>query len=91
MPYIRRDKSNAQPNAQPVYADTETEKMLLEADFAKATGSTYYNRGFVDVVVYDDGTWEPRGTGFLPDEWAENAWVRRGSTQGFRSLVEKEL
>jgi hypothetical protein len=69
MPYIRRDKSNAKPNAQPVYADTETEKMLLETDFAKATGAPYYNRGFVDVVVYDDGTWEPQGTGFLPDEW----------------------
>jgi hypothetical protein len=70
MPYIRRDKSNASPNAKPVYADPETEKQLSEAGFVKASGAPYYNRGFVDVVVYDDGTWEPhKGTGFLPEEW----------------------
>jgi hypothetical protein len=70
MPYIRRDNSNANPNARVVYADPETEKILLEAGFAKASGAPYYNCGFVDVVVYDDGTWEPnKGTGFLPDEW----------------------
>ena len=70
MPYIRRDKSNAKLNAQAVYADSETEKMLAEAGFVKAPGAPYYNHGFVDVVVYDDGTWEPnRGTGFLPEEW----------------------
>jgi hypothetical protein len=65
MPYIRRDNSNAKPNAKPVDADSETEKILLENGFAKASGAPYYNRGFVDVVVYDDGTWEPnQGTGF---------------------------
>jgi hypothetical protein len=70
MPYIRRDKSNAKPNAQVVYADPETEKILLEAGFVKASGAPYYNRGFVNVIVFDDGTWEPnRGEGFLPDEW----------------------
>ncbi len=70
MPYIRRDRSNARPNAQVVYTDPETEKMLLEAGFARASGAPYYNHGFVDVVVYDDGTWEPnQGTGFLLDEW----------------------
>jgi len=70
MPYIRRDKSNSQPNAQPVYADPETEKMLAENGFVKATGARYYNLGFVNVVVYDDGTWEPdQGTGFLREEW----------------------
>jgi hypothetical protein len=70
MPYIRRDKSNAKLNAQIVYADPETEKILLEGGFVRASGAPYYNRGFVDVVVYDDGTWEPhKGTGFLPDEW----------------------
>jgi len=64
MPYIRRDKSNAKPNTKPVYAD-ETEKILSESGFARASGAPYYNRGFVDVVVYDDGTWEPNnGTGF---------------------------
>jgi hypothetical protein len=53
-----------------VYADLETEKILLEAGFARASGAPYYNRGFVDVVVCDDGTWEPQGgTGFLPEEW----------------------
>ena len=60
MPYIRRDKSTARPNAQPVYADSETEKILAEAGFARASGAPYYNRGFVDVVIYDDGTWEPK-------------------------------
>src|ERR1700687_5798401 len=55
MPYIRRDKSNAEPNAQVVYADRETEKVLLEAGFLKASGAPYYNRSFVDVIVYDDG------------------------------------
>lgn len=70
MPYIRRDKSNANPNAKPVYADAETEKLLSEAGFVKASGAPYYNRGFVDVVAYSDGTWEPhKGTGFLPEEW----------------------
>jgi hypothetical protein len=70
MPYFRRDKSNAKPNAQVVYADPETEKILLEAGFAKASGAPYYNRGFVNVIVFDDGTWEPnRGEGFLPEEW----------------------
>jgi hypothetical protein len=70
MPYIRRDNSNAKPNAKAVYADSETEKILLENGFAKASGAPYYNRGFVDVVVYDDGTWEPnQGTGFLREEW----------------------
>ena len=49
MPYIRRDKSNAKPNAKVVYADPETEKILLEAGFAKASGAPYYNRGFVNV------------------------------------------
>jgi hypothetical protein len=72
MPYIRRDKSNANPNAQVVYADPETEKMLLEAGFVKASGAPYYNYmgTAVDVIVYHDGTWEPnRGIGFLSDEW----------------------
>jgi hypothetical protein len=70
MPYIRRDNSNAQPNAQVVYADPETEKLLAEAGFIRASGAPYYNRGFVNVIVFDDGTWEPnRGEGFLPEEW----------------------
>lgn len=72
MPYMRRDKSNAKPNAQVVYADPETEKMLSEAGFVKASGTPYYNYmgTAVDVIVYDDGTWEPnQGTGFLSDEW----------------------
>lgn len=70
MPYIRRDKSTARPNAQPVYADSETETILAEAGFARASGALYYNRGFVHVVTYDDGTWEPKeGAGFLPEEW----------------------
>jgi hypothetical protein len=72
MPYIRRDKSNAKPNAQVVYADPETAKMLSEAGFVKASGAPYYNYmgTAVDVIVYDDGTWEPNGgTGFLSDEW----------------------
>jgi hypothetical protein len=70
MPYIRRDNANGKPNAQVVYADPETEKLLSEAGFAKASGAPYYNRGFVNVVVYDDGTWEPsRGEGFLHEEW----------------------
>lgn len=70
MPYIRRDKSNAKPNAKPVYADVGTEKILSESGFARASGAPYYNRGFVDVVVYDDGTWEPNnGAGFLSEEW----------------------
>ncbi len=72
MPYIRRDKSNANPNAKIVYADPETENMLLEGGFIRASGSPYYNYmgTSVDVVAYDDGTWEPhQGTGFLPDEW----------------------
>src|SRR5260370_5414580 len=72
MPYIRRDNSNAELNAKPVYADPETEKILLDGGFVKASGAPYYNRGGVDVVVYDDGTWEPhKGTGFLPEEWQE--------------------
>jgi len=72
MPYIRRDKSNAKPNAQVVYADHETEKMLSETGFVKASGAPYYNYmgTAVDVIVYDDGTWEPHeGTGFLSHEW----------------------
>ena len=72
MPYIRRDKSKAKPNAQVVYADPETEKMLSQAGFVKASGAPYYNYmgTAVDVIVYDDGTWEPnQGTGFLPEEW----------------------
>lgn len=72
MSYIRRDKSNAKPNAQVVYADPETEKMLSEAGFVRASGAPYYNYmgTAVDVIVYDDGTWEPsRGTGFLSEEW----------------------
>jgi hypothetical protein len=70
MPYIRRDNSNAKPNAQVVYADPETEKLLAESGFIRASGAPYYNRGFVNVIVFDDGTWEPsRGEGFLPEEW----------------------
>lgn len=72
MPYIRRDKSSSALKALPVYADPETEKMLAENGFVKATGAPYYNYmgSALDVVVYDDGTWEPnRGTGFLPEEW----------------------
>jgi|SRR5579863_459802 len=70
MPYIRRDKFNGKPNAQVVYADADTDKILLANGFVKATGAPYYNRGFVNVIVYDDGTWEPnRGEGFLPEEW----------------------
>jgi hypothetical protein len=70
MPYIRRDRFNSNPNARIVYADLETEKILLENGFVKATGAPYYNRGFVNIVVYDDGTWEPgNGEGFLPEEW----------------------
>jgi hypothetical protein len=70
MPYIRRDSSNANPNARVMYADPETEKLLLDGGFVKASGAPYYNRGFVNVIVLDDGTWEPnRGEGFLPDEW----------------------
>jgi len=72
MPYIRREKSNAKPNAQVVYADPETGKMLSDAGFVKASGAPYYNYmgTAVDVIVYDDGTWEPNGgTGFLSDEW----------------------
>jgi hypothetical protein len=72
MLYIRRDKSNAKPNAQVVYGDRETEKMLSEAGFIKASGAPYYNYmgTAVDVIVYDDGTWKPNeGTGFLADEW----------------------
>ena len=45
MPYIRRDKTNADPNARVVYADTETEKILTENGFVKATDAPYYNRG----------------------------------------------
>jgi hypothetical protein len=74
MSYIRRDKSNANPNAKIVYADPETEKMLIEGGFVRASGSPYYNYNgtFVDVIVCDDGTWEAQGgTGFLPDEWAK--------------------
>lgn len=59
MPYIRREKHNANPNARVVYADSETNKILLEAGFVRATGAPYYNRGFVNVIVFDDGTWEP--------------------------------
>lgn len=70
MPYIRREKHNANPNARVVYADSQTDKILLENGFAKAAGAPYYNRGFVNVIVFDDGTWEPnRGEGFLPEEW----------------------
>lgn len=70
MLYIRRDKSNADPNARVVYADAETEKILTENGFVKATGAPYYNRGWVNVIVFSDGTWEPnRGEGFLPEEW----------------------
>jgi hypothetical protein len=72
MPYIRRDKSNSNPNAKVVYADSETEKVLLDHRFAKASGAPYYNYmgTAIDVIVYDDGTWEPnKGTGFLPEEW----------------------
>jgi hypothetical protein len=70
MPYIRRDKSNSNSNAKVVYADSETEKILSENGFVKATGAPYYNRGFVNVIVLDDDTWEPnRGEGFLPEEW----------------------
>jgi hypothetical protein len=70
MPYIRRNKSNAKPNAQVVYADPETEKVLLEGGFVKASGAAYYNSGFVNVIVFDDGTWEPSGgEGLLADEW----------------------
>lgn len=70
MPYIRREKHNANPNARVVYADFQTDKILLENGFAKAAGAPYYNRGFVNVIVFDDGTWEPnRGEGFLPEEW----------------------
>jgi hypothetical protein len=70
MPYIRRDKSSANPKAQVVYADPETEKTLLEAGFTRAAGAPYYNYGAVNVVIFDDGTWEPEGgTGFLADEW----------------------
>lgn len=73
MHYIRRDESTAKKrDAQAVYADAETEKILIDAGFVKASGAPYYNYmgTAVDVVVYDDGTWEPnRGTGFLPDEW----------------------
>jgi hypothetical protein len=46
--------------------------MLSDAGFVKASGTPYYNfmGSAVDVVVYDDDTWEPnRGTGFLPEEW----------------------
>jgi len=74
MSYLRRGQINAKPNAQSVYADPETEKMLLEAGFVRASGTPYYNYTGtpVDVVVYDDGTWEPEGgTGFLPEEWAK--------------------
>jgi hypothetical protein len=74
MPYIRRDKSNANPNPQVVYAEPETEKMLLEAGFVRASGAPYYNYmgTAVDVITYDDGTWEPNGgTGFLPEEWGK--------------------
>lgn len=70
MPYMRRDNSNANPNARVVYADSETEKILLKNGFARASGAPYYNRGWVNVIVFDDGTWEPnRGEGFLPEEW----------------------
>jgi hypothetical protein len=70
MPYVRRNRFNAKPGSQAVYADPETEKILLENGFVKASGAPYYNRGFVNVAVFDDGTWEPsNGEGFLPDEW----------------------
>lgn len=70
MPYIRRDNSNGKPNAQPIYADPATEKILSDNGFVKATGARYYNRSLVNVVVYDDGTWEPAGgEGFLLEEW----------------------
>ncbi len=74
MPYIRRGKFNANPNAKVVYADPETGKILADAGFARATGAPYYNRGFVNVIVFDDGTWEPSsGEGFLPEEWQQSA------------------
>jgi hypothetical protein len=72
MPYIRRGRSNVESNAQIVYADPETEKILSEAGFVKASGAPYYNYmgTALDIIVYDDGTWEPhQGTGFLSDEW----------------------
>jgi hypothetical protein len=70
MPYIRRDKFNANPNARVVYADAETEKILLDNGFVRASGAPYYNCGWVNVIVFDDGTWEPnRGEGFLREEW----------------------
>ena len=70
MPYMRREHSSAKPNAQVEYADLVTEKILLENGFVRASGAPYYNRGFLNVIVYDDGTWEPnRGEGFLPEEW----------------------
>jgi hypothetical protein len=70
MPYMRRDKYNGKLDAQPVYADAETEQMLAQAGFAKASGTPYYVRSSVEVVIYDDGTWEPnRSAGFLPAEW----------------------
>jgi len=44
---------NANPNAQVVYADPETEKMLLECGFVKASGAPYYNYmgTAVDVIA----------------------------------------
>ena len=73
MSYIRRDELTAKKyDAKVVYADPETEKLLLESGFVKATGAPYYNYmgTAVDVIVYDDGTWESnQDTGFLPDEW----------------------
>ena len=47
MPYMRRDRFNAEPSSRPVYADPETEKILLKNGFVKASGAPYYNRGFV--------------------------------------------
>jgi hypothetical protein len=57
MSYIRRDEFTAKKyDAKVVYADPETEKMLLETGFVKATGALYYNYmgTAVDVIVYDD-------------------------------------
>ena len=70
MPYMRRDECNGKPDAQPLYADAETEQILTQAGFAKASGAPYYVRDGVEVLIYDDGTWEPsHGLGFTPAEW----------------------
>lgn len=76
MIYIRREQSDASPNARLVYVDPETEAKLLDAGFIKATGSPYYSyKGSPTgpiVLIYNDGTWEPEnGVGFTPDEWTK--------------------